>query len=387
MRKWLLVLLMLALMLPSAARAEEAVSLTAISVGKGDALLLQVGAQRYLIDTGRPWAWGRLASALDELGVEALDGVILTHTDKDHAGGLLPLAQSDVQVSAWYAAALYADPKKQEKHPMVVAAALRGQQVQFLGAGDEIPCDAGTIAVLAPLALDAEVENNNSLVLHVQTAQGALLLTGDMEFGEEAQLLATGRSLAADVLKVPHHGEDDATGASLLRAVSPSLAVICTDTEEEPDTPDPVVLAMLEQAGADVVVTQDAEMAVRVTLQDGQAKAELLGYGAQLPALADVGLDVSAQPEIIRLENRGVEALDLSGWYLYTDRGEDLYLFPEDTTIALGAMLSVSTRESEAAGDLHWDVKNAVSNKKDDVVYLYDAYGRCVNSAETYGAK
>lgn len=387
MRKWLLVLLVLALMLPGAARAEEAVSLTAISVGKGDALLLEVGAQRYLIDTGRPWAWGRLASALSELGVKELDGVILTHTDKDHAGGLLPLAQSDVQVGAWYAASLYAAPKKQEKHPMVVAAALRGQQVKFLNAGDEIPCDGGTIAVLAPLALDAEVENNNSLVLRVQTAQGALLLTGDMEFDEEAQLLATGQSLAADVLKVPHHGEDDATGAALVRAVSPKLAVICTDTEEEPDTPDPVVLATLEQAGADVVVTQDAEMAVRVTLQGGEPGVELLGYAEALPPLADVELSVTAQPDAILLENRGSEALELSGWYLYTDRGEDLYLFPEGSIIAPGATMSVSTRESEAAGDLHWDVKNAVSNKKDDVVYLYDAYGRCVNSADTYGGK
>lgn len=387
MRKWMAVLLACALLLVGAAQAEGEVTLTAIAVGKGDALLLEIESQRYLIDTGRPWAWGRLFSALEELGVARLDGVILTHTDKDHAGGLSLLAESGVEVDAWYASSLYADPKKQEKHPMVVAAALVGQEVQFLNVGDEIPCAGATISVLAPFALDEDDENNNSLVLYVQTEQGALLLTGDMEQEEEAQLLASGQKLDADVLKVAHHGRDDATSAALVQAVSPKLAVISTDSEERPDTPAPEVLNTLQWAGAQVFVTQDAEMAVRVTLSEGLPTAELLGYGEALPELADVALCVQAKPDEIALENRSGEALDLSGWYLYTDRGEDVFLFPEGSALAAGAVLTVATRESETVGDLTWDVKNAVSNKKDDVVYLYDRYGRCVASAETGGAE
>lgn len=383
MRKWLMGILMMALLLTGAARAEGEVALTAISVGKGDALLLEIGAQRYLIDTGRPWAWGRLSSAFSELGVTRLDAVILTHTDKDHAGGLSLLAQSGIDVDAWYAASIYASPKKEEKHPMVLAAALCGQQVQFLEAGDAIPCDVGTISVLAPLELDSENENNNSLVLFVDTEEGALLLTGDMELEEEAQLLASGADVDADVLKVPHHGEDDATGQALARAVSPKLAVICTDSGEEPDTPDPKVLATLEAVGAAVAVTQDAEMAVRVTLTDGVPQRELLEYADPLPAPAEVALSVQADPDAIALENRGGESLDLTGWYLYTGRGEDMYLFPQGARLEAGAVLSVSTRESESTGDVQWDIKNAVSNKKDDVLYLYDAYGRCLASAET----
>ena len=62
------------------------VSLFAVNVGKGDALLLRVGAWTGLIDTGKARAMGRVARALEMLGIEHLDAVFLTHTDKDHAG-------------------------------------------------------------------------------------------------------------------------------------------------------------------------------------------------------------------------------------------------------------------------------------------------------------
>ena len=387
MRKWKIwALVLLALWLGARwTMAEAETSLTAISVGKGDALLLTVGEERFLIDSGRNWAWGRLNSALDALGVTHLDGVILTHTDKDHAGNMETLAQSDIGVDAWYASAIYADPKKESKHPLVKAAEIRGQRVEFLNAGDEIPCAAGTIAVLAPFGVDEENENNNSLVLRVDTADGSMLLTGDMELEEEIQLLNSGADLRADILKVAHHGEDDATSVSLAQTVKPQAAVICTDSYEAPDTPDPKVLAILENAGAQTYVTQDAGMAVQLTLSAGAVSVEMLDHDG-LPALQNVALtDVSADPDGIVLENCSGAAVDLAGWYLYVDRDEEFFLFPQGTILEPGAQLRVSTRESVQKGDISWDEKNVISNKKADLVALYDPYGRCADSRETNG--
>ena len=380
---WILVVLAV-LLCVRGALAEGTTSLTAINVGKGDALLLSVGEENYLIDTGRNWAWGRLQSALTQLGIAHLDGVILTHTDEDHAGSMELLAQTDISVDAWYAAAQYASPKKAEKHPLVKAVGIRGQQVVWLNAGDEIACAGGTMRVLAPFAVDPDNENNNSLVLHVETADGTLLLTGDMELAEEQQLLQSGVDLAADVLKVAHHGEDDATSVALARAVKPQVAVICTDSYEEPDTPDAKVLAVLESVGADTYVTQDAGMAVRIALTDGQASVELLDFADRIQS-ADVALaKVVANPDEIVLENRSGAAVDIGGWYLYVDRDEELLLFPQGTMIESGAQLRVSTGESEFTGDVVWDSKNVISNKKEDAVYLYDAYGSCVDSVTVY---
>jgi len=387
MQKWKIwVLAILVLWLGARwAMAEGEVSLTAISVGKGDALLLTVGEERFLIDSGRNWAWGRLNSALAELGVQRLDGVILTHTDKDHTGNMELLAQSDIEIGAGYASAIYADPKKETKHPLVKAAEIRGQQVSFLNAGDEIPCAAGTIAVLAPFVLDAENENNNSLVLRVDTAEGSMLLTGDMELEEEIQLLNSGADLRADILKVAHHGEDDATSISLAQAVKPQAAVICTDSYEEPDTPDPKVLAILENAGAKTYVTQDAGMAVQLTLSAGEVSVEMLDYGTR-PELPEIVLaEVSADPDRIVLENRSGASVDLAGWYIYVDRDEEFFLFPQGMVVGAGEQISVSTRESLQKGDVSWDEKNVISNKKEDTVALYDLYGRIADVYQTNG--
>ena len=133
-RMWMILLILLmVLTLTGAAlaespyeKAEKPLTLFAVNVGKGDALLLNCGAETYLIDAGLQENWGDLSRALTVLQVSRLTGVILTHTDKDHAGGLLPLATSSIEVENWYASAHYADIKKESKHPAVEAAALRG---------------------------------------------------------------------------------------------------------------------------------------------------------------------------------------------------------------------------------------------------------------------
>ena len=157
------------------------VSLFAVNVGKGDALLLRVGAWTGLIDTGKARAMGRVARALEMLGIEHLDAVFLTHTDKDHAGGLEWLARSDIVVDMWYASAMFIGVKE-TKHPAVKAAAMRGQEVCWLQRGDEVQLEGGTVLrVLAPASLSEDKDNNNSLVMMLKSDQGRILLTGDMD--------------------------------------------------------------------------------------------------------------------------------------------------------------------------------------------------------------
>ena len=194
----LMICLLLLMTLGAAALAEspyekvdKPLTLFAVNVGKGDALLLNSGAETYLIDAGLQENWGDLSRALKVLQVTRLTGVILTHTDKDHAGGLLPLATSSIEVENWYASAHYADIKKESKHPAVEAAALRGETVTFLRAGDELPLGAGRLTVVGPISA-SEVENCNSLVLVAEASGGKMLLAGDMEFPEEKELIAAG---------------------------------------------------------------------------------------------------------------------------------------------------------------------------------------------------
>ena len=382
----LMICLLLLMTLGAAALAEspyekvdKPLTLFAVNVGKGDALLLNSGAETYLIDAGLQENWGDLSRALKVLQVTRLTGVILTHTDKDHAGGLLPLATSSIEVENWYASAHYADIKKESKHPAVEAAALRGETVTFLRAGDELPLGAGRLTVVGPISA-SEVENCNSLVLVAEASGGKMLLAGDMEFPEEKELIAAGAIPRCDVIKIGNHGENDATSEALIRAVQPRVAVISTSTATEPDTPSTRVLAQLYAARVALYQTQDAQSGVLVTIDQGEVTANLMDYN-DFPAVnkSVVIADVDNEDDCIILRNDGKDPAEVSGWYIVSEKGNQIFVLPEGTAIAPGGELTISSQSSKAKGDLTWPDKKVWHKSKEDAALLYDVYGRLID--------
>ncbi len=355
----------------------DAVYLFAANVGKGDALILRAGDAACLIDAGKAWARGRVLRGLELMGISRLGAVFLTHTDDDHAGGLAWLAgEASATVDDWAASAMFTGIKA-KKHPMVQIA---GDGVRWLGRGDEVPVgDSGAVLrVLAPASLYEDKDDNNSLVMMLESPHGKILLTGDMELPEEAELLSQGDDLSCAVLKVPNHGDDDTTSADFADACAAQFAVISTSSEEKPGTPDAAVVARLEAAGSRVVVTEDSGLGVLVTLKDGVAAVNYVDFGdAPLTGLSVA--EVDPEDDRITLQNTGETAADLSGCYLYSDRGDELFAFPDGATVELGASLTVGTNSTDGDFDLLWDDEKVVHKKKDDAIWLYDSWGRVVD--------
>ena len=270
--KRLALLLALALLLtPCCAQAET--RLLALNVGKGDALIVQAGGATLLIDTGRASASERLLDALERLDIEYLDAVFITHTDKDHTGGLKALRKSDVTIGAIYASKYYPE-SSYKKHPAVKTAEKLGKGVTFLGAGDELHFGDAALRVLAPIDEIPDNEDDNSLVMLLDSPDGRMLLCGDMELAEEQMLLDSGADVKCDVLKVPNHGDSDACGAALIAACGARAALISTSSEDKPGTPDSGVMANLERAGTAVWVTQDYEAGILAVLDAGALRVE-----------------------------------------------------------------------------------------------------------------
>lgn len=279
MKGLLLWLAGLCLLAGCAAAPAEETRVLFIDVGKGDAALVMAGGRNYLVDAGPEDAWDRVAAALAFYGVGKLDGVFLTHGDKDHAGGLKPLAGSGVEVSAWYASGLYAPDRGADEHPAEDAAEKRGQSPAYLSAGDA----AGPFTVLGPLTRYKD-DDDNSLVMMLETSAGRALLTGDMKFDEEEEILAAGRSLRCDLVKIAHHGNSDATSGRLIDAAAPRVAVVSTDSEERPELPDRRIVRMLEEKGIPLYSTWRSGGGVLVTLQGADTHAEyVLIPGAPSP--------------------------------------------------------------------------------------------------------
>ena len=254
--------------------SETELSLLAVNVGKADALLLRSGNSAYLIDTGSKKSADALISVLQSEGVTRLTGVILTHTHADHVGGLKALLDSGIVIEHIYASKYYVLKKEDGKHPVEKAIKKKDYEITWLSGGNELPLDGGKLTVLGPLELNEEAENCNSLVLLAEGGGGSILLTGDMEFPEEDSLLKAGVIPQTDVLKIGNHGESDATSRQLVITVQPKLAVISTNSEEEPNTPDPRVIRLLKDQGIEYAITQDSQNGVLVTIRNGEISAE-----------------------------------------------------------------------------------------------------------------
>ncbi|MBR2822719.1 MAG: MBL fold metallo-hydrolase [Clostridia bacterium] len=269
----LMSLLAVGLVRPAPSRAAE-MTLYALNVGKADCLLLRAGDAAYLIDTGRGRTYSAVESALAAEKITHLDGVIITHTDADHVGGLKKLLKSGIVIDHLYTSAFYLPEDDEEEHPVLKAAAKQNITVETLKSGDTLPFSDGSLRVLGPLHEAADKDDNNSVILLAEAASGSMLLAGDMEFPEESDLLSAGLIPEADVLKVGNHGDNDATSEALLNAVRPKIAVISTSTEEKSSTPANRVLKLLRQWNVEVWETQNAAVGILVTVRDGEVFAQ-----------------------------------------------------------------------------------------------------------------
>lgn len=78
-----------------------------------------------------------------------------------------------------------------------------------------------TAKVLSRLSgLGSPEQNNASVVLLVEHGSVGYLLTGDIDSTAEAEIVARGTPVGADILKVGHHGSRYSSGADFLAALA-----------------------------------------------------------------------------------------------------------------------------------------------------------------------
>lgn len=354
------------------------VRLVVPNMGKADCLLLLLNDQAYLIDTGYPQTANRMAECLRRYHITRLNGVFLTHCDKDHYGGLDSLAASDIAVDAWYAPAIYYDVKP-GKHPLELAAAQRKEKVTWLKSGNTLDLGGDcTLRVVGPLTRNTTNENNNSLVCYVDTPEGSLLFTGDMKFEEEYELLDAGLITHADLVKVPFHGDNSANSESFVEHVTPQVAVICTSSAEEPDTPARSVIKRYNRWGVELYVTENYEWGLEFTLKDSTVTTQPLAWD-DLPDYSQyVEAEITVSEDLLILRSASDEEIDLSGWLIYSSRGEDCVYLPEGAVLPAHGTYAIGAKTTSVAVDYTAAVKRLWHKSKLDQATIYDRAGGIV---------
>ncbi len=193
--------------------------ITVLDVGQGQCILLQSGGQTWMVDCGGDgdgYAADKAVAALRSQGVFRLDGLVVSHYDRDHVGGVLNLL-TQIPTDRLI---LPRGPGQDRWLPLLEQAA--PGRVCIPKDTRSWSWEGAQLTVFVPNS--PETSNESSLSVLFQGGNYDILITGDQTLrGELALLEALPR---VDALVVGHHGADSSTGLALLSRTRPQTAII-----------------------------------------------------------------------------------------------------------------------------------------------------------------
>lgn len=246
--------LCIALLASWAEPAAADTQITMLDVGQGQAILLQSDGKTYLVDCGGDddeKTADIIAETLLSQGVNTLDGIILTHYDRDHSGGLCHLLS---RIGTDY---LFLPDTQNELTPPQ-----RAGKTVFVWEDLELTFGGSRLMIYGPVY--SGLDNENSLCVLFDTEKCDILITGDRSAFGERMLLRKKELPDVDILVAGHHGAADSSSEELLKAVAPETVLISVAADNIYGHPAPSLLQRLENFGCTVLRTdQNGTITIR----------------------------------------------------------------------------------------------------------------------------
>lgn len=259
------------------AQSEDILKIHFINVGEGDAIFIEApNNETVLVDTGNLITGFRVVEYLKKNNIQKLDYIIFTHHDLDHIGGaFFVLQMMDVKQIYDNGDDLTQIAKSSNVYRWYEELVRGEENYSVLKTKDSLSLGEVTLGVLwPPQPLPFSNPNPNSLVIMVKYGEFRCLLTGDLTIQGERELLKQNIDLKADVLKVGHHGANDASSEEFLKAVLPNLAVISVSKRYYYNYASEYVLERLRILGAQVYRTDKNGDILLTAKPNGQFKIE-----------------------------------------------------------------------------------------------------------------
>ena len=257
--RWLSLVMFLPLVFTASDKPETGdIKLTLLDVGQGLSAVVQTANHWLVYDTGAKFSTESdlgqsvLLPFLRLQGAGKIDKLIISHGDNDHIGGAVSLMLG-IPVEQ----VLTSVPRQLSDYSPVMCEA-----------GQSWTWDKVRFTLLSPQHAFVS-ENDNSCVLKIQSEQGNVLLTGDIEALAESWLVETyGNNLKANVLIAPHHGSKTSSTPKFLQAIQPEYVLIPSGYRNQFGHPHRDVLARYKQIKAKWLNSAESG-AITIKVEDG----------------------------------------------------------------------------------------------------------------------
>ena len=233
---------------------------TNCDVGQGDALVINLGANRaVVIDVGPdPTLIDR---CLSRLNISQISLLVLTHFHADHVGGLSGALNKRVVKQVWIS-----NNHQPEGAYLRTMAMLKGVFLQEVKNGDLFQVADAKISVLWPEAItqsfatlpgDGSAINNSSIALQLQLPDLSIFAAGDLEPPVQEIITSNPLLQKVDIYKLCHHGSMYQYFPMLDR-ISPSVALISVGKDNSYGHPAPETIGEFMRRRIKVVRTDES---------------------------------------------------------------------------------------------------------------------------------
>ena len=242
-------------------------TITVLDVGHGLAILIEKQQRVFIYDTGNAWDEKSIAQSVIEpilayKGISAVDGLVLSHSDNDHAGG------SDYLIQRYQPLKKYSSDQRDGFSTCVMGQKWQWQGLEF--------------TVKWPPTTAIRATNSDSCVIHVQALGGKgprVLLTGDIDAKSELVMLTQAQTEQADIIVVPHHGSSTSSTQTLLDTIQPSVAIVSIGYFNPWDLPSAAVKRRYQANNIDWISTQDSgQVTINIHQNNYQIKQQRYHY-------------------------------------------------------------------------------------------------------------
>ncbi|WP_320822594.1 ComEC/Rec2 family competence protein [Reinekea sp.] len=216
--------------------------LTVFDVGHGQAVLIEQDNERWLYDTGGQV--GELSLFERDLSrrVRSLNGLVISHSDIDHAAGADYILRREPHLQTWAG-----QPRTANTIPTARPAWRNCHRVGPLN-------NFLRFIPIPPELMDSD--NNHSCILVYDSGFGRVLITGDASKRVEYFLLQQHPELFPfEVVLLGHHGSASSSAQDWLDANSTALFILSTADRARPRWPSPALLSWFTRTQAQLLST------------------------------------------------------------------------------------------------------------------------------------